>query len=373
MFKKIAYACDMKQLIKEGWLVPLISKSGSSKIDLSKVHIKNQEYDQRDLAFAADNEILVKLAVEEIVECGKDRDSWLVFASSVLHAQHIKGEFKKHGIFCEIVTGETPKEERDRIVENFRSGKTKCLVNVSVFIKGFDVPRVSLLALMTATRSTGKFVQACGRGMRPFVDQNGVKKESCILLDFGSNVQRLGMIDDIDPVQTKTVFNTAKSPPPVKECPKCHALIHARVIRCPACDYDFGIDGDSSEFNHGATAYSGPVMSDQIKPYIVEIVDTYVSKHSKPGKTPSVKMEFIDKMDRAYPIWICLDHKNYAAEKACALVNQFGGKARSVEEALKEYPNWRQVEKIEVRPDGKFTRVSGFVFKKGRTTQEKLI
>jgi DNA repair protein RadD len=373
MFKKIAYACDMKQLIKDGWLVPLISKSGSSKIDLTNVHIRNHEYDQKDLAFAADNEILVKLAVEEIVRCGKDRKSWLVFASSILHAQHIKAEFKKHGVDCEIVTGDTPKEERDKIVGDFRSGKTKCLVNVSVFIKGFDVPRVDLLALMTATQSSGKFVQACGRGMRPFVDQNGIRKESCVLLDFGTNVQRLGMIDDIDPVQTKTVFNTVKTPPPIKECPKCHALIHARIIKCPACGYDFGIDKDDSVLNHGATAYSGPVMVDQIVPYLIDVKDMWVSKHSKPGKTPSLKIAFYDNLDKETSVWACLDHKGYAAEKARALIKQLGGSATSVEEGLKEWSRWKKVDKVQVKMEGKWPRVTGFVFAKNQSTQQKLV
>ena len=373
MFQKISYACDMKQLIKEGWLVPLISKSGSSKIDLTNVHINNHEYDQKDLAFAADNEILVKLAVEEIVKCGKDRKSWLVFASSILHAQHIKEEFKKHGVNCEIVTGDTPKEERDRIVGDFRSGMTKCLVNVSVFIKGFDVPRVDLLALMTATQSTGKFVQACGRGMRPFTDQNGIKKESCTLLDFGTNVQRLGMIDDIDPVQTKTVFNTVKTPPPVKECPRCHALIHARIIKCPACGYGFGIDKDDSILNHGAEAYSGPVMVDQIVPYLIDVKQMWVSKHSKPGKTPSVKIAFYDNLDKETAVWACLDHKGYASEKAQALIKQLGGSAKTVDEALKEWPTWRKVDKVQVKMEGKWPRITGFVFAKGQSTQQKLL
>jgi hypothetical protein len=141
-------------------------------------------------------------------------------------------------------------------------------------------------------------------------------------------------------------------------------------MKCPSCGYDFPLP--EAEAKHGTEAYSGPVTSDQVHPFIVEVADTYVSKHSKPGKIPSVKIEFIDKMDRAYPIWICLDHKNYAAEKARALVKQLGGKAESVEEALKEYPNWRQVEKIEVKQDGKFFRVSGFVFAKNQSTQQKL-
>jgi DNA repair protein RadD len=170
--------------------------------------------------------------------------------------------------------------------------------------------------------------------------------------------------------RTKDVFGKEKSKPPMKECPTCKVILHARVMKCPSCGYDFPLP--EAEAKHGTEAYSGPVTSDQVTPFIVDVASTWVSKHSKPGKTPSVKFEFIDKLDRSYPIWICLDHKNYAAEKARALVKQFGGKATSVDEALKEYKNWRQVEKIEVRMEKKWPRVTGFVFAKGQSTQQKL-
>jgi DNA repair protein RadD len=190
-------------------------------------------------------------------------------------------------------------------------------------------------------------------------------------LDYGENVLKHGLLDEIDVQRTKDVFGKEKSKPPMKECPTCKVILHARVMKCPSCGYDFPLP--EAEAKHGTEAYSGPVTSDQVTPFIVDVASTWVSKHSKPGKIPSVKLEFIDKMDRSYPIWICLDHKNYAAEKARALVNQFGGKAKTVEEALKEYKNWKQVEKIEVRPDGKFSRVTGFVFAKNQSTQQKLV
>ncbi|MFA5715701.1 MAG: DEAD/DEAH box helicase [Candidatus Paceibacterota bacterium] len=375
MFQEIAYACDMKQLIKEGWLVPLISKSGVSKIDLKNVHIKGNEYDQSELACAADDETLIRLAVAEIVECGKDRKSWLVFTSSVLHSQHTAAEFLKHGIDCEIVTGETPKEKRDDILSRFKSGKIRCLINVSVLIKGFDSPRIDLLALMTSTCSSGKFVQACGRGMRPFVDEDGIKKDNCILLDFGTNVARLGMIDDIDPVQTKNIFNRVKTPPPTKECPSCHALFHARVMLCPACGYNFDVDRENEVgINHGPEAYSGPVLTSQQQPFIVDVKDFWVSRHKKHGKPDSLKVSFFDSMDKEFSMWLSLDSASaYAAEKSRAIIKQFGGKAATVDDALKEHFNWRKVERIRVKPEGRFFRIDGFVFKKGEAMQQSLI
>ena len=366
LFQGIAYVCDMKRLINEKYLVPLISKGGgSAKINLSGVKIQGHEYNQTDLAYAADDPELIRLAVNEIVECGKDRKAWLVFTCGLSHSEHVASEFRKHNIDCEIVTGDTPSEERDNIVNKFRDGKLRCLINVAVFTKGFDVPRVDLLALMTSTRSTGKFVQICGRGMRPFPG-----KDNCLLLDFGSNVILHGMVDEIDPQRKKDIFQCVKKAPPVKECPSCGVIFHARIMTCPSCGFKYDIPEATAK--HGVEAYSGAVMSDQVEPFLVDVKDVWVSKHAKPGKTTSVKLSFYDSMEKEYPMWIFLDHKGYAQEKALALVKQLGGKATTVEEALKEWPQWKKMDKIQVRMEGKWPRIIGFVPKKNQTVQEHL-
>ncbi|MFA5341900.1 MAG: DEAD/DEAH box helicase family protein [Clostridia bacterium] len=372
LFDGIAHCTDLKDLIRDGYLVPIVSKSGVKKIDLTNVHIQAGEYNQRELAHAANDKELVRLAVEEFVEYGKTRRAWIVYCSGVAHAEHVAQEIRKHGVECKVLTGNTKTEERDKIVNDFKNGKLKCICNVGVLTTGFNAPITDMIVLLFSTISTGKYIQVVGRGARNYSENNGYKKTECVLLDYGENVLKHGLLDEIDVQRTKDVFGKEKIKPPMKECPnpKCKAIIHARVMKCPSCGYEFPLP--EAEAKHGTEAYSGPVTSDQVKPFIVDVVSTYVAKHAKPGKTPSVRMEFIDRMDRSYPIWFCLDHKNYAAEKARALVNQFGGKARSVDEALKEYPNWRQVEKIEVRPDGRFFRVNGFVFKKGQSTQQKL-
>jgi hypothetical protein len=61
-------------------------------------------------------------------------------------------------------------------------------------------------------------------------------------------------------------------------------------------------------------------------------------------------------------MWLALDVPGYASEKAQVLVRQFGGKARTVEEALKEQFTWKKATHIQVKPDGKFFRITGFVF-----------
>lgn len=79
LFDGIAYSVDIKKLIKDGYLVEVISKGGVQKIDLTNIHMQAGDYKSNELAHAADDPLLIKLAVDEIVEYGKNRNAWLLF------------------------------------------------------------------------------------------------------------------------------------------------------------------------------------------------------------------------------------------------------------------------------------------------------
>jgi DNA repair protein RadD len=358
LFDGICYVVEVKKLIREGYLVPVISKGGVRKIDLKDVHIRAGEYASNELAHAADDPELIRLAVDEIVRYGQDRKAWLIFASGVEHAEHVKNEFIKHDVVSALVTGETPKEERDKIIGSFREGKLRCLVNVGVLTKGFNAPICDLIALLMATKSTGKYVQIVGRGMRT---HNG--KENCLLLDYGGNCLAHGPIDEIDPVKKKNVFNVEKKAPPMKECPQCRLVVHARVTVC-ACGYQFPVVAP-----HGTEAYDGAVMSSQVKPEVIPIAGVWIGRHKKPGRPDSVKITFYTALDMEYYMWVGLDHDGYYKEKSLAVVKRFGGKAKTVDEALKESQYWRKPVAIAVKPRGRFFDIVGIIFDDTKTQE----
>jgi DNA repair protein RadD len=352
LFDGIAYSVDIKKLIKDGYLVEVISKGGVKKIDLSGVHLQAGDYKPNELARAADDPELIKLAVSEIVEYGKDRNAWLLFCSGVEHALHVAAEVNMHGVRCEVVTGDTPKEKRDSVISDFRDGKLKAIANVGVMTTGINIPRCDLVALLTSTMSTGKYIQMVGRGMRTFPF-----KANTLLLDYGGNVILHGPIDAVDPVKKPDILNNVPKVPPMKECLKCRVILQARTLVCPACGYEFPVSAP-----HGTEAYDGSVLTGQEKPFIVEVKSHWISRHKKPGKPDSVKVAFYDSVEKEYAMWLALDVVGYASEKAQALVKQFGGKAKTVDEALKEQFAWKKATHIRVRKDGKFFRIDGFVF-----------
>ena len=363
LFDGIAYCCDMKSLIEQKYLAPIVSKGGIKKIDLSKVHIRAGEYASNELAHAASDPELVRLAVNEIVECGHDRKSWLIFASGVDHAEMVAKSIRSHDISCEVITGDTPKEKRNSSIKRFKNGSLQSIVNIGVLTKGFNAPSCDLIALLFSTLSCGKYVQVVGRGMRMCEG-----KENCLLLDYGGNILRHGMIDDVDPIKKKDVFNVAKRPEPTKECPHCHAIMHARTAVCPACGYVFPVSA-----SHGTEAYSGAVLTSQQQPFFVNVKDVWYSRHKKSGKPDILKIAMYDALDKEYPIWCCLGHTGYAQEKAFAVVKTFGGKATNVDDALKESYYWRKPIRIKVKPNGKFVEVLGIEFSNVPVTIQKEI
>ena len=364
IFDGIAHSTSLTELIEQGYLVPAISKGGRNEIDLKNVHIQAGEYNPSELAMAADDPRLIAGAVDEIVHHGSDRKAWLIYASGVTHALHIAEEVRKHDIECQVVTGDTPSGERDATLLRFRAGKLRCLVNVMVLTTGFNAPCCDLIALMMATQSTGKYVQIVGRGLRTAPD-----KKDCLVLDFGGNVMRHGVLDSIDPIKKKNIFCMEPGKPPMKRCPECGFILHAAVMVCPDCEHEF-----PAAAPHGCEAYDGAMLKSQQKPFVVEVKDFYCARHKKIGSPDSVRMEFVGPLDKVFPQWLCLDHPpGYARDKALAIVKQFGGDAKTVDTALKTWHTWKKPDKISVIPDGKFFKITGIAFKPGHSVQAGLV
>ncbi|MBU2395735.1 MAG: hypothetical protein KKH70_20565, partial [Gammaproteobacteria bacterium] len=58
----------------------------------------------------------------------------LVFCQFTSESDEVWKKLKEKGIWSATVTAKTPKRERELIVQEFRSGKIKCLINVGIFL-----------------------------------------------------------------------------------------------------------------------------------------------------------------------------------------------------------------------------------------------
>jgi hypothetical protein len=272
----ICYEVGIKELIRDGFLCPLISKSGKEQIDFGSLHIRAGEFVADEVEALMDSETLVESVCREIVEYSADRNAVLIFSSGVRHGNHIVDTLRdKHGIQCGFVTGETSSEDRDRLLTRFRSGQLKYLCNVNVLTTGFDAPNIDCVALVRPTTSPGLFYQAVGRGFRLHPS-----KQNCLVLDFGGNVLRHGPVDCL---RIKPAGSQSTGEAPAKQCPKCNALIAMGYANCPECGFTFP---PPEKQNHEAQATQAPILSGQITNTRYEVTDTHYYSHLKRGANP---------------------------------------------------------------------------------------
>jgi DNA repair protein RadD len=233
--------------------------------------------------------------------------------------------------------------------------------------KGFNAPCTDLIALLTATKSTGKYVQMIGRGLRI-----SPGKTNCLVLDFGGNVLEHGPIDDVNPNRTGKGGKV-----PMKHCPKCQTLVYCSVTHCPECGYEFPRNDEIISPGHDKTSYSGAIMSDDIAkegyPWL-DVRSVLYSRHYKEGSPDSVKVTFRTCAGQEYYTWLCLDHRGFACKKALDYVEMVKGSAVSTDEALEECWNtWIKPSRIQVKKNGKFFEIVNYEFKSLKDPQQSLI
>ncbi|MCQ6458588.1 DEAD/DEAH box helicase, partial [Vibrio parahaemolyticus] len=83
---------------------------------------------------------------------------WIAFTATVENAVQLRRELERHGVGTAVVTGNTPKGEREERIEQFRRGELRCLVTVLALATGFDVPDVDCILWLRPTKSPVLYV-----------------------------------------------------------------------------------------------------------------------------------------------------------------------------------------------------------------------
>ena len=109
----------------------------------------------------------------------------LIFATSVEHAQTVAALLNTKGIRARSVSGGTDRTVRRGVVEDFRAGKTKVLVNYGVFREGFDAPKTRAIVVARPVYSPNLYFQMIGRGLRG--PKNG-GSERCLIINVRDNI-----------------------------------------------------------------------------------------------------------------------------------------------------------------------------------------
>jgi DNA repair protein RadD len=346
LWDQVAYDLTKKkhfdELIKSGYLAPLVAKAPRNDVDLHGIHTRCGDYQPEELSKAMDR--VLSSAADEICLQGQERKRWLIFCASIANVEHMRNYLQARGIDCEAVHSRMPTAERDETIERFKAGGLRAIVNAGILTTGFDCPEIDLIAVLRPTQSPGLWVQMLGRGTRPAPD-----KTDCMVLDYGRNTMRMGPIDMIVPPRRA---HKTGDPPPMKMCPDCYLLLHASVRICP-CGHEFpqavNLTKHSAEYRGTQTERWATVDSVQYR------------IHDK-GDRRSLNVLYHCGF-AVFREWICIGYPGFAGRKADQwIAERTPFKVDNADDAVRLCNTFKVPKKIFVSTAGKFAEVKAYEF-----------
>lgn len=190
IFKKVLYYIQNSELFEKGYLAK-IEYYQITGFDRTKLKVNSTGADYQDISVQKYYEDInfkknIVDVLDRLIRYG--RKNILVFTRFIKESEYLINNVKN----SEIVTGETPKKERERIINGFKSGKIKTVCNVGVLTTGFDYPELETILLARPTMSLGLYYQMIGRGIRP-----SPQKQSTFIVDMCGNKNLFGRIEDL--------------------------------------------------------------------------------------------------------------------------------------------------------------------------------
>lgn len=196
VFSEVIYQVQISTLLDLGYLAKLnyyemnpagwddnnlqINSTGADYTDKSVV----REYERID--FYSYLVSIVKRLMNP--KSGEKRKGILVFTRFLKEAKQLTYSIPG----AEIVSGDTPKKERERILEAFKRGNIPVVANVGVLTTGFDYPELDTIVMARPTMSLSLWYQIVGRAIRPHKN-----KECGWIVDLCGNVKRFGEVKDL--------------------------------------------------------------------------------------------------------------------------------------------------------------------------------
>jgi superfamily II DNA or RNA helicase len=118
-------------------------------------------------------------------------ESTFAYFPRVSVAEETAARFRKLGVEARAISADTPRLERDSIIQKFRSGRIKILCNVDILTEGVDIPEAGCVLLARQCLFSGYYLQVVGRGAR-----SSPGKEYFTLIDLCGSSHLHGMPTD---------------------------------------------------------------------------------------------------------------------------------------------------------------------------------
>jgi DNA repair protein RadD len=229
MWTDPCFVAHIDQMIELGYLSPFRYKMAEELKELDSVSVSGGEFNENEMEKLLVEERHMGSVQKAIDEHAQKRKRILIFAVTIDHAEKL-AEF----LGCAAVHSKLDKAIWRELVDAFKSGEVRMLVNVSQLSIGFDCPEVDCVVNARPTMSPALHVQICGRGLRI---AHG--KTDCLIIDLVGNYLRHGLPSHPtvrDPREKQE--GKEKEEMRSRVCFECFSVVEGPETICPFCGAD---------------------------------------------------------------------------------------------------------------------------------------
>ena len=229
IFDRLILGPSVSELIDMGYLAPYkLYAPEVARFD--KCHVRAGDYISSEVEDIINRPAIIGDVIDHYKTLSPNRRT-VVFCATVAHSKNVAAQFNAVGFKAVHVDGNTPDNEREQAIEDFKSGRIKILTNCNLFVEGVDLPALETLIMLRPTKSLSLYLQAVGRALRPYPNK------TALILDHVGNTFRHGLPDDPHEwtLEGKSKKNrNDEKLIAIKTCPKCYAVYRPRAM-CPYC------------------------------------------------------------------------------------------------------------------------------------------
>lgn len=301
-----------------------------------------KDFDQKEMSERFTDDRIIESLFFRWKQYTGGRMQTLIFNCDKRHNKAVYDYFKSKGISCEYVDESTPANQRDEIVKRFKKGPfcdnpITVLMNVGLFSEGLDNSYLLCVVLNYSTLSFVKYVQTTCRGSRPAwekdysdwlkIDGKYYKKE-VIILDFGGNTMRHGMIEDNDAFGFSLDEQREAGVAPTKACPECSKVVYASIMECDNCGYVFPKPDKKDDKVYSDEVEWGIVDKDQS---LVKKIINLKAKQAERSETQWLRIVALIRRENDAWVWKQLESRGEYQQQG---VFEWGNKPGSWKEYL---------------------------------------
>jgi DNA repair protein RadD len=186
-FKEIIHVAQIKEMVDLGFWSPLQYESYDFDTGALVYNSTNAEFTDDSIKRAYKQQDIGGKIIKRISEL-PDRKSILIAVPSIEEAKELSTRLPS----CEAIFSGMPDSERNQIISDFKSGKLRIIVQVTILSVGFDHPELDCIITGRPTASLSWWYQFVGRVTRIHPDKlNG------LVIDFVGSVPKFGKVEDL--------------------------------------------------------------------------------------------------------------------------------------------------------------------------------